>query len=268
MTQEEYLDLVIEVNRLRQGIHLFNEEEISEEALDQLKHKITQYEKENPNKISANSPNCTIAGGVAEGFEKFNHKRRMLSLTDVFSFEELQDWQKKWQNYLQKNFEVMSSNSNLNFTEPEASLFTESSTKPKFINKNIKPKYICEPKIDGLAVSLHYENGNLVAGATRGDGLTGELITKNLKQIKSIPKEILDKRKLEVRGEVFITKDDFEQLNKDIAKGCKVGRQGKTGQEAVFANSRNAAAGTLRQLDSRIVAERNLSFIAYGVYFG
>jgi DNA ligase (NAD+) len=237
MSYEEYLSLIIEVNRLRNEVHLFNVEEISEAALDDLKHKITLFEEINPDKVSTNSPNYTIAGGIAKGFTKYTHQRRMLSLTDIFDLEEFTDWQERWE---------------------------------KLVDKGALPaegvKYICEPKIDGLAISLHYENGVLVAAATRGDGWVGELVTENLKQLRNIPKNIPDQRKIEVRGEVFMTKKDFEDLNKDILEAKKVGKMGKTGAEGMFANPRNVSSGTIRQLDARIVAERNLSFISYGVY--
>jgi DNA ligase (NAD+) len=239
---EQYQKLVMEVNRLRSEVHLFNNEEIGEGALDDLKHKITLFEEQNPDLISVNSPNYVVAGGVAEGFEKFQHTIRMISLNDIFSFQELQDWQIRWQNYAQKNLGIEVSEKQV--------------------------EYVCEPKLDGLAVSLHYENGFLVAGATRGDGMVGELITENLKQIRSIPKQIDYLGKLEVRGEVFLTFADFKELNRKIEAGLMVGKMGKTGPEAVFANPRNASAGTLRQLDSRIVGERNLSFVAYNLRYG
>jgi DNA ligase (NAD+) len=240
LTQEEYLQMVAEVNRLRNEVHLFNIEEISEAALDDLKHKITEFELANPDLLSPNSPNYTIAGGVAEKFQKFHHLRRMLSLNDIFSWEELQDWQERWQDYARKYY-------------PEQMIPDEI-------------EYVCEPKLDGLAISLHYEEGTLVAAATRGDGWIGELITENIKQIRTIPKSIPDTRRLEIRGEVFITKRDFEELNNKIEAGQAAGRGGQTGPEALFANPRNAASGTLRQLDSSVVAERNLSFVAYGIW--
>lgn len=243
MTHEEYIQLIREVNRLRNEVHLFSNEEISEAALDDLKHKVTVYETQHPDKISPNSPNYTIAGGVAAKFEKYKHSRRMLSLNDIFDKEEFTEWEKRWVDYAKK--------------QP---------IKYEAGQTYQKPKYILEPKIDGLAISLHYDSGKLVAAATRGDGWTGELVTENIKQIASIPRNIDFDGKLEVRGEVFMTKKDFDELNNDITLGKKVGKMGQKGPEAVFANPRNAAAGTLRQLDSRIVAERKLSFIAYGAW--
>ncbi len=258
MNHTEYLALVAEVNRLRNQVHLFNVEEISEEVLDDLKHQITLYEVNNPTKISPNSPNYTISGGVSKGFEKFTHTKRMLSLNDIFDLQELKDWDQRWKDYLQKQQgetsvnpkELDSGNSNENLFE---------------YNNQI---YVCEPKLDGLAISLHYENGILVSAATRGDGFIGELVTENVKQIKFVPKQIEYKGKLEVRGEVFLSKQDFDQLNKEISAGQKVGKMGSTGPEAVFANPRNAASGTIRQLNSGVVAERNLSFVAYNAYRG
>lgn len=238
LTYQEYKALIIEVNRMRNEVHLFNTEEISEAALDDLKHKITLFEAENPDLIGTNSPNFTIAGGISEGFKKQKHERRMLSLNDIFTLEELIDWEKRWQDYAQKNG----------------------------IKFELQNDYICEPKIDGLALSLIYENGELLRAVTRGDGFEGEVVTDNVRQIKSIPKTITDQRKIEIRGEVFMTKRDFEDLNNQILNNQKVGKMGKMGAEGIFANPRNVSSGTIRQLDSRIVAERNLSFIAYNVF--
>ena len=277
MNQAEYLNLVTEVNRLRNEVHLFNKEEISEAALDDLKHKITLYEVANPDKISLNSPNYVVSGGVAKNFVKFTHKRRMLSLNDIFNFQELQDWQTRWQDYYKKSAgessqqvkqesEASSKQDLPSQSQSEKETSSNSITSPT--NANLQPTYICEPKLDGLAIALHYDNGLLIAAATRGDGYIGELVTENVRQIKYIPKEIDYKGKLEVRGEVFLSKQDFEKLNLAISKGEKIGKMGGTGPEAVFANPRNAASGTIRQLNSKIVAERNLSFVAYNAYLG
>lgn len=263
MNHQDYLDLVREVNRLRDEVHLFNNEEISEGALDDLKHKITEYESNNPDKISSNSPNFKVSGGVSEGFEKFTHKRRMLSLNDVFDLDELKDWDKRWRTYLEKN-------------NPEASQLAkrdlEGRLKPEsedglFEQSANDPLYICEPKLDGLSLSLHYKDGKLESAVTRGDGFVGELVTANALQINNIPKQIPYQGTVEIRGEVFFSLAGFEQLNKDIAEGKKVGKMGQTGEKAMFANPRNAASGTIRQLDSSIVAERGLQYIAYAVFF-
>lgn len=238
LTHQEYKILIAEVNRMRNEVHLFNTEEISEGALDDLKHKITLFEIENPLLIDINSPNYVVAGGIADGFQKSKHQRRMLSLNDIFTLQELTDWEKRWQDCAKKNG----------------------------IKFGLQNDYICEPKIDGLALSLIYENGSLQRAITRGDGFEGEIVSENVRQIKTVPQTIPDQRKLEVRGEVFMTKSDFLDLNNQIIEGKKIGKMGKTGIEGVFANSRNVSSGTIRQLDSRIVAERNLSFIAYNIF--
>jgi DNA ligase (NAD+) len=212
----------------------------------------------------------------------------MLSLTDIFELEELEDWQERWEKLVDKDSQTIEQ---ANSVKGAVDLFEmEANTDQVEIKYDLEKKdehlkitgikeeesdtqnisnaamYICEPKIDGLAMSLHYENGALVAAATRGDGWIGELVTDNIRQVRNIPKNIADNRKIEVRGEVFMTKQDFENLNKDILAGKKVGKMGKIGEEGMFANPRNVASGTIRQLDSRIVGERNLSFIAYNVY--
>jgi DNA ligase (NAD+) len=239
-SHQEYLQLITKVNQFRNEVHLFSEENISEEALDNLKMQITNWENENPDNIDPNSPNYTIAGGVAEGFVKVQHKRRMLSLNDIFTEHELKEWEERWQKYADQN--------GIKYTLDQ------------------KINYICEPKIDGLAISLHYENGKLKQAVTRGDGFVGEDVTNNILQIQSIPKIIPDLRSLEVRGEVFMTKSDFAELNQKIIDGVLLGKMSKTGPEYVFANPRNVASGTIRQLDSSVVKERRLSFIAYNVY--
>jgi DNA ligase (NAD+) len=238
MTQDQYQTLVAEVNRLRGQVNLFDIEEISQQALDDLKHQITIFEKNHPELISPASSNYTIQGGVLKGFKKASHNKRMLSLVDIFNFEELQDWEKRYYKHGQNE---------------------------GIINQEQNPKtcYIIEPKIDGLALSLIYDNGELIQAITRGDGYIGEDVTLNAKMIANIPKSIADKQKLEVRGEVFLTKSDFEDLNQAIIAGLYTGKGSKIGKEAIFANPRNAASGSLRQLDSNIVKQRKLSFIAY-----
>jgi DNA ligase (NAD+) len=257
LNHDEYLVLIDEVNRLRNQIHLFDSDEISEAALDDLKHKITLFEQENPNTVSPNSPNMTIAGGVAEKFVKSRHTRRMLSLNDIFNENELADWQQRWVDYGVKQG---------SFDELDAKTTLSSHFSFTVDDQHKQVLYICEPKIDGLAISIIYQNGIIISATTRGDGWVGELVTENIKQIRAIPKQIPFKGKIEVRGEIFLTKKDFDELNKAIMKGDKIGKGGHSGIEAVFSNPRNASSGTIRQLDSRIVGERNLSFIAYGAW--
>lgn len=293
-SQQEYLALITKVNQFRNEVHLFGEENISEEALDNLKMQITDWERDHPESIDPNSPNYTIAGGVAEGFTKVQHQKRMLSLNDIFTHEELIEWEERWQKYadqnsisIPKSFESEKLKANIksivvdknpsSLKDVERSDGVDNMTVSSNLNgENSDTKatsticnsinYICEPKIDGLAISLVYENGKLQQAVTRGDGFVGEDVTNNVLQIQSIPKSIQDKRKLEVRGEVFMTKSDFEELNQKIIDGILPGKMSKTGPEFVFANPRNVASGTIRQLDSSVVKDRKLSFIAYNVY--
>ena len=167
----------------------------------------------------------------------------MLSLNDIFDYQELIDWNER----------------NINYFTKEVNEDEISALKPEML------EFVCEPKIDGLAISLIYQDGNLIRGVTRGDGYEGEDVTVNVKQIQSIPNDIPHKGSIEVRGEIFITHKNFERLNRAISEGKLIGKMGKKGVEGIFANSRNVASGTLRQLDSKVVKERNLSFIAYNV---
>ena len=227
------------IKRHRYLYHVLDREEISPEILDSLKHELYQLEQEYPEFVTSDSPTQRVAGQPLKVFKKVRHSVPMLSIEDVFSEKEIQDWE----DYLKK-LEV-----------------------PAQID------YFCELKIDGFAISLIYENGVFVQGATRGDGKTGENATQNLKTIESIPLEIGFHRKLEpkfkdieerleklikrgrieIRGEVYMEKKDFEKFNALRKK------EGKN----VFANPRNLAAGSIRQLDSKLTASRPLKFLAY-----
>lgn len=205
-----------EIEHHRYLYHVLDKQEISEAALDSLKHELADLESQFPELITADSPTQRVAGEPAKGFQKISHSQRMLSLTDVFSMEELEDWEKR----LQK------------ITDDKLS-------------------YYAELKMDGLAVSLRYEKGMFVQGATRGNGLEGENVTSNLRTIKDIPLKLRGDYPvvLEVRGEVYMSKKQFDRLNK--------------AEDGKYANPRNTAAGTIRQLDSKLVAERSLNFMAY-----
>lgn len=219
--------------------HVLNREEISSEVLDSLKHELYKLEQEYPEFVTSDSPTQRVAGKPLKAFKKIRHLVSMLSIEDVFSEKEILDWE----DYL-KRLEV-----------------------PAQID------YFCELKIDGFAISLVYENGILLQGATRGDGKTGENVTQNLKTIESIPLEIIlhgklepefknieenlerliRKERIEIRGEVYMEKKDFEKFN--------VLREKKG--ETTFANPRNLAAGSIRQLDPKLAASRPLRFLAY-----
>lgn len=222
-----------EINHHRYYYHVLDKQEISDAALDSLKHELDQLEKEFPELITPDSPTQRVGGKPLDFFQKLVHKNPMLSLTDAFLFEELKNWEVR----------------NKKLLPPETRL-----------------DYYAELKVDGLAISLIYRNGLLWKGATRGDGKVGEEVTKNLKTIEAIPLKLnIDflsqatrseaRQELEVRGEVYMAKADFEKLNQ---------RQKKKGVTA-FANPRNAAAGSVRQLDSKVTAFRKLSFMAYSL---
>jgi DNA ligase (NAD+) len=220
-----------EIDHHRYLYHVLDVQEISEAALDSLKHELDQLEKQYPELITADSPTQRVGGKPLGQFQKVTHQTPMLSLVDVFSFEELRDWE-------DRNAKLVPNRQDLD--------------------------YYAETKMDGLAVTLHYKNGIFVRGATRGDGKIGEDITNNLKTIEAIPLQLeIDKLsksiqpkisgEVEVRGEAFMSKNVLEQLNKEQEKK----------KLPPFANPRNAAAGSLRQLDPTISASRKLSFMAY-----
>ena len=198
--------------------------EISDFEYDMLMVELRNLEKEYPEFKSEDSLTQKVGGHVKEGFEKVTHEVPLQSLQDVFSIEEVYD-------YINK-------------------------TNEKAEENNIENrKYVVETKIDGLSAALEYKQGKFVRGATRGNGLVGEDVTQNLKTIKTIPMELNEIIDITVRGEVFISKKDFEKMNKE--------REEK--DEELFANARNAAAGSLRQLDSKITAKRPLDIYIFNV---
>jgi DNA ligase (NAD+) len=212
-------ELIVLIEKYNHHYYLNNESLISDFEFDALLKELISLEKKHPEFDNAQSPTQRVGGNVASEFKKITHKRSMLSLSNAFSYEDL-----------------------LRFDE----------SIKKSTNLSEIP-YVCELKIDGLSLSLVYESGNLIYGATRGDGLVGEDVTANIKTIKSIPLKINDTTNLEVRGEVYIKKSVLENLNKTrILKNLPP-----------LANPRNAAAGSLRNLDSKIAAERKLDYFAY-----
>ncbi|MFA6076916.1 MAG: NAD-dependent DNA ligase LigA [Candidatus Paceibacterota bacterium] len=212
-----------EIARLRNAYHTENAPNVTDDVYDSLTRELKMLLEEHPEFDDVNAPENRVAGKPLDKFVKVKHNSRMLSLNDVFSYEELQDWEKRIKKLLPLQAHGVS--------------------------------YFCEVKFDGLAVSLIYEDGKFVRGATRGDGFVGEDITENLKTINSIPL-ILKKpfpKYFEVRGEALISKKTLSKLN------LKNEKEGKP----LFANTRNAAAGSLRQLDPKLAAERKLDFFAY-----
>lgn len=211
------------INDYRYHYHVLDESIMSEAAADSLKHELSQLETKYPEFITPDSPTQRVAGKPLDKFQKVTHASRMISLADVFSESEIRDW-------VARNYKLV----------PNGTEFT----------------FFTDIKMDGLAMSLHYENGIFKQAVTRGDGLVGEDVTMNVKTIQNIPLKLNlenSPEHLEVRGEVIIFKQDFEKLNQ---------MQTKLGDKP-FANPRNLAAGTIRQLDPRIAASRPLRFMAY-----
>ncbi|MBI2056014.1 MAG: NAD-dependent DNA ligase LigA [Candidatus Sungbacteria bacterium] len=247
--KERISKLKKEINHHRYLYHVLDRQEISDAALDSLKHELETLEKEYPKFITPDSPTRRIGGEPLPGFKKVRHDSRMLSLNDAFSEEEISEWEKRIK---------------------------------KLAGSDETIDYFAELKIDGFAISLIYENSLLKTASTRGDGTTGEDVTENIKTINSVPlrlhnplemeseKEIahifkeyaqLKKvvthipEKLEVRGEVYMTKKVFEEIN----------RAQKKADLPAYANPRNIAAGSVRQLDPKVTAARKLDFIAYDI---
>ena len=219
-----------------------DEPEISDFEYDMLMLELRNLEKEFPEFISKDSLTQHVGGNVKEGFEKVEHEVPLQSLQDIFDFEELHNFDERVRKSLEKETEL--EDGQIEFFEDENKKENE-----------LDLKYIVETKIDGLSVSLEYKNGNFVRGATRGNGLVGEDITENLKTIKNIPKKLKEPIDIIVRGEVFIGKNEFEKMNEERAEN----------EEPLFANARNAAAGSLRQLDSSITASRPLDIFIFNV---
>ena len=210
-------ELVSLLNRYAHEYYTKDAPSVSDSEYDQLYRELVSLEEQYPNEILPESPTHRVGGKVLDGFEKYQHQYPLYSLQDAFSRAELVAFDER----VRKEF-------------PDAS-------------------YLCELKIDGLSISLAYENGNLVAGATRGDGSIGENITENLKRVKDIPLTLPKPLTITVRGECYMPKASFDAVN----------QLRQENGEAEFANPRNAAAGTLRQLDTSVVAKRNLATFLY-----
>lgn len=207
--------------------HVLDKPEISDEAYDSLIRELVEYEEKYPKLKSTTSPSVRVGGSPLESFQKTTHKERQWSLDNAFNNKELIKWEEKLLRILKHEFEIH--------------------------KQDIS--YCCELKIDGLKVVLTYENGEFVQGATRGDGFIGEDVTHNLKTIVSIPLKLNKKINITTGGEVWLSHKEFDRINKKRDKE----------KEPLFVNPRNAAAGTIRQLDPKIAAERNLSCFMYDI---
>lgn len=207
------------LDRLSYEYYVLDKPSLSDQEYDRYMQELIKLEEENPQFFDANSPTQRVGGAVAEGFEKYTHKRMMLSLGNAFNYEDLKAFDERVR-------EVVSD-----------------------------VHYVVELKIDGLAMSIIYQNGRFIRAVTRGDGIVGEDVTANVKTIKSIPMNIDMSDEVEIRGEVYMPKRSFIALNE----------QKEAQGEELFANPRNAAAGSIRQLDSKIAASRKLD--AFWYYF-
>ncbi|WP_164670131.1 NAD-dependent DNA ligase LigA [Virgibacillus doumboii] len=218
--QEKIAELRELLNQYNHEYHVLDHPSVPDAEYDQKMQELRKLEEEFPGLVTADSPTQRVGGEPLDAFQKVQHNVPMLSLGNAFNANDLRDFARR------------------------AAQGTDDPI-----------SFVCELKIDGLAISLTYENGTFVRGATRGDGTTGEDITSNLKTIRSIPLSIKEKETIEVRGEAFMPHKSFVAMNKE--------REAK--EEEPFANPRNAAAGSLRQLDPKIAAKRSLDIFLYGV---
>jgi DNA ligase (NAD+) len=225
--KERYEKLIKAIEHHQYLYHVLDKPEITDEAYDSLLRELLAIEEKNPNLISPLSPSQRVGGSVLKEFKKVKHQVRQWSFDDIFDFAELKKWDEKVKRMIEK----------------EPSLRGE------------KLEYCLELKIDGLKVILTYKNGSFVEGATRGDGQVGENVTENLKTIKSIPFFLQEKEDIIVVGEAWMNKQELEKINKEREKKG----------EPVFANTRNAGAGSIRQLDSKITAKRKLDTFIYDI---
>lgn len=213
-------ELIDKINHYAHAYYVLDAPIIPDGEYDALFHELLALETEHPDLIDAHSPTKRVGAEPVDAFEKVTHEIPMLSLGNVFDKEEIKDFHRRVLEGLGVD----------------------------------EVSYVCELKIDGLAVSLTYENGRFTQGSTRGDGQVGEDITSNLRTVKSVPLSMNETGRLEVRGEAFMPEASFEKLNKER----------EAAGDTVFANPRNAAAGSLRQLDPKIAASRNLDIFLYG----
>ena len=214
---ERMNELVALLNRYATEYYTSDNPSVSDSEYDRLYRELVELEAAYPDQVLADSPTHRVGGKVLDGFEKYSHQYPLYSLQDAFSREELEAFDAR-------------------------------------VRKELpQPTYICELKIDGLSISLTYEKGILVVGATRGDGSIGENITENLKRVKDIPLTLPEELDITVRGECYMPRASFDQVNQARQENG----------EPEFANPRNAAAGTLRQLDTAVVAKRNLATFLY-----
>lgn len=216
-----------EIDRMRYEYHVLDNPEISDEIYDSLMRELRELENSYPEFQSSDSPSQRIGGKPLDKFQKVRHAHRQWSLGDAFSFEEIRDWE-------ERNLKILNKSGN-----------------------STKVDYCVEVKIDGLKIILTYEKGKLIQAATRGDGVIGENVSEQVKTIQSVPLKLNKEVDIIVVGECWMKKGDLERINKEREKKG----------EALFANSRNAAAGSIRQLNPKITAERKLDSFIYDIEY-
>jgi len=225
-TENRIKELRKAIDRHRHLYHVEDRSEISPEALDSLKRELSQLEEQFPGLVTKDSPTQRVAGKPLDKFEKIKHSIRQWSFNDAFNKEDIKAFDERVKKFLKKS-----------------------------IGKSVSPTYTCELKIDGFKVIMTYENGSLKNAATRGDGVIGEDVTENVRTIESIPLKLQKKVDIVVEGEIWMGSRELERINK---KRKREGRE-------LYANPRNVAAGTIRQLDPKIVSERKLDIFTYDI---
>ena len=216
------------VEKYRYHYHVLNESLISDEALDSLKKELVDLEREFPDLITSDSPSQRVAGAPLKGFKKVRHTVEQWSFNDAFTEDDMRDFDTRMKKMLAEK-----------------------------TGKKIEPSYVCELKIDGLKIVFTYKDGKLITAATRGDGEVGEDVTENVKTIEAVPLVLSKPVDIVSEGEAYMPKSQFERLNKE---------QKRKGEE-LYMNPRNITAGTIRQLDPRIVSERKLSTFVYDLSY-
>lgn len=224
------------INHHRYLYHVLDRQEISETALDSLKHELAELEKQYPQYVTPDSPTQRVGGQPLDKFAKVTHRVRQWSFDDIFTPEEAQEFDARIKRMLSKGYPL---------------------THPRVTLGKLSVEYACELKIDGFKIVLTYENGVLKTAATRGDGLVGEDVTQNIKTIESVPLRLQENASVVAEGEIWMSKREFERLNREQAKAGL----------PLFANPRNAAAGSIRQLDPKIAASRKLECFAYDLSY-
>ena len=210
------------IARHRKLYYVDDDPEISDAQYDELERELLRIESERPDLVTPDSPTARVGGQAADGFATFRHPTPLLSLDNVYDEAELRDWEARLQRILGAS----------------------------------EPTYVAEPKIDGLSIAVHWREGRLERAVTRGDGEVGEVVTANVRTIRSIPNRLArGVGRLEARGEIFLSREAFQELNR---------QREETGQPP-FANPRNAAAGTVRLLDARVTAARGLDCHFYAL---